>query len=610
MTSRKLDGAIQAAPRSFDTTESMSHDTATDFQRALKACRPALLWVAGFSLFINFLMLTPALYMLQVYDRVITSGSKETLLMLTLVAAFLLAVMGGLELVRSRLLVRVGNQLDTLVSGRLYRAMFARGLTSAGQASSQPLDDLRTVRQFVSGSGLFAFFDAPWVPIYLAILFMFNVWFGVFATCAGLLLLGLAITNEKATKGLLAEAGNEHIQAQAQAGSNLRNAEVLHAMGMLPAIMSRWETRHHASLVKQSQASDRASGLSNLSKVLRILAQSLILGLGALLVLDASVTPGMMIAASIIMGRALAPIDQMIGSWKSFVGCRDAYRRLNTLALETPAEQRRLSLPAPRGEVTVESLTAVPPGAEKAALHELDVRVAQGEHVGIIGPSAAGKTTLARVLLGIWPPQSGAVRLDGAKLEHWNREELGPHIGYLPQDIELFDGSVSENIARFGTVDDARVVAAAQKAGVHDMILRLPEGYDTPISAASGVLSRGQRQRVGLARALYGNPVLVVLDEPNANLDDAGERALSGALRQLKEEGVTLFVISHRRSVLGSVDKLLVLNEGRLRLFGPRDQVLARISQPGRVQAAKSKPSRHWAPYTPSYQREHDRNDG
>ncbi|MGR4069047.1 type I secretion system permease/ATPase [Billgrantia sp. C5P2] len=558
----------------------------------MSLCRSALLWVAGFSLFINLLMLTPALYMLQVYDRVIASGSKETLLMLTLVAIFLLAVMVGMDLVRSRLLVRAGNHLDTLVSRRLYRAMFRRGLASPDEGGGQPLDDLRTVRQFISGSGLFAFFDAPWVPIYLAILFIFDVWFGVFATGAGLLLLGLAIINEKASKRLLAEAGHEHIRAQAQVGSNLRNAEVLHAMGMLPAIMQRWEARHVTALVKQSQASDRSSGLSNLSKGLRILAQSMILGLGALLVLEASITPGMMIAASIIMGRALAPIDQMIGSWKGFVGCRDAYHRLDVLFRDVPAETRRLSLPAPKGEIAVEALTLVPPGAVKPVLRELDFQVARGEHVGIIGPSAAGKTTLARALLGVWPPESGAVRLDGADLRHWNRDELGPHIGYLPQDIELFDGTISENIARFGEADDTQVVAAAKKAGVHEMILRLPEGYETRIGTAGGSLSRGQRQRIGLARALYGRPVLVVLDEPNANLDDAGERALAEALRQLKAEGTTLFVISHRRSVLADVDKLMVLGDGQLRLLGPRDEVLARIAAPRPSQAMPSKASR------------------
>lgn len=568
-----------------------------ELTRALNTCRRSFLSVAGFSLVINLLMLTPAFYMLQVYDRVIATSSEATLFMLTLVAIVLFMVMGGLEFVRSRLLIRVGNCLDTLVSTRLYRAMFRHSLDVDGQQTAQPLDDLNTIRQFLSGSGLFAFFDAPWVPIYLGILFVFNVWFGVFASCAGVVLLVLAIVNEKATNSLLVEAGNENIQARALTNSNLRNAEVLHAMGMLPGIMRRWALKHYASLLKQSQASDRASTLTNLSRILRLLCQSMILGLGALLVLEGSITPGMMIAASIIMGRALAPIDQMIGSWRGFVGFRDAYRRLNVLFVQVPKEQRHLSLPAPHGDVAVEAVTVVPPGAHQAALEGIDIRVASGEHIGIVGPSAAGKSTLARVLLGVWPVQRGTVRLDGANIEHWNRDELGPYLGYLPQDIELFDGTISENIARFGEIDAEQVVAAATKAGVHDMILRLPDGYDTVIDAVSGSLSRGQRQRVGLARALYGNPVVVVLDEPNSNLDETGERALSHAMQCLKQEGVTLFVISHRRSVLTSTDKLLVLKNGRISLFGPRDQVIARLAQPQRSRAgvAASPEGRHLA---------------
>ncbi|MFC3282383.1 type I secretion system permease/ATPase [Litchfieldella rifensis] len=562
-----------------------SDNDLTELQRAMKACRHSFFSVAGFSLFINLLMLTPAFYMLQVYDRVIPTGSEETLLMLTLVVILLLTIMGGLELVRSRLLVRVGNRLDSLVSARLYRAMCRHSLDVGGRQTAQPLDDLRTVRQFLSGNGLFAFFDAPWVPIYLGLLFLFNVWFGVFATCAGAVLLALALANEKVTRTLLAEASDEHIQAQALANGNLRNAEVLHAMGMLPGIMRRWATKHHASLVKQSRASDRAGGLSNLSRVLRMLFQSMILGVGALLVLDGSITPGMMIAGSIIMGRALAPIDQMIGSWKGFLGWRDAYQRLDALFAQVPDERRYLSLPAPLGDMAIEDVTVVPPGARQAAIDGVDIRVARGEHVGIVGPSAAGKSTLARALLGIWPCQAGTVRLDGANIDHWNRDELGPHLGYLPQDIELFDGTISENIARFGEVDAEQVVTAATKAGVHDMILRLPDGYDTVIGATSGVLSGGQRQRVGLARALYGNPVVVVLDEPNSNLDEGGERALSQAMQCLKNEGVTLFVISHRHNVLKNVDKLLVLNDGQVSLFGPRDQVIARLTQPQRVRS-------------------------
>lgn len=530
-------------------------------------------------MFVNILMLVPPMYMLQVYDRVLTTQSEETLLMLTLVVVFLFMVMGGLELVRSRMLVRVGNRLDTNINSRLYSAMFRRSVVAQGQQSAQPLSDLTSLRQFLTGNGLFAFFDAPWVPVYLGVLFLFHPWLGIFATCAGIVLLILAIANEKATKGLLAEANSEHIKAQDLANSNLRNAEVLHAMGMLPGIMGRWAEKHHEFLAKQSQASDRAGALTNTSKVLRLLFQSMILGLGAYLVLQAEMTAGMMIAGSIIMGRALAPIDQMIGSWKGFVGARGAYGRLNELLTQIPEENRRMSLPAPRGDLAVETVAAAPPGVRMATIRGINFAVPEGEHVGIIGPSAAGKSTLARVLLGIWPTQVGSVRLDGAEVTQYNRDELGPHVGYLPQDIELFDGTISENIARFGEVDAEKVVKAAKKAGVHEMILELPNGYDTYISSTSGALSGGQRQRVGLARALYGDPVYIVLDEPNSNLDDAGERALSQTIAQLKQEGATLFVISHRTSVLKNMDKLLVMKEGQVSAFGPRDEVLAQFAK-------------------------------
>lgn len=566
---------------------------ATDLQRALRACRGSFVTVGFFSMFVNFLMLVPPMYMLQVYDRVLTTQSQETLLMLTLVVVFLFMVMGGLELVRSRMLVRVGNRLDTNINSRLYSAMFRRSVVAQGQQSAQPLSDLTSLRQFLTGNGLFAFFDAPWVPVYLGVLFLFHPWLGIFATCAGIVLLILAIANEKATKGLLAEANSEHIKAQDLANSNLRNAEVLHAMGMLPGIMGRWSEKHHEFLAKQSQASDRAGALTNTSKVLRLLFQSMILGLGAYLVLQAEMTAGMMIAGSIIMGRALAPIDQMIGSWKGFVGARGAYGRLNELLAQIPEENRRMSLPVPKGDVVVETVAAAPPGVRMATIRGINFDTPAGEHVGIIGPSAAGKSTLARVLLGIWPTQVGSVRLDGAEMMHYNRDELGPHVGYLPQDIELFDGTISENIARFGEVDPDKVVKAAKKAGVHEMVLELPNGYDTYISSTSGALSGGQRQRVGLARALYGDPVFIVLDEPNSNLDEAGERHLSQAIQHLKQEGVTLFVVSHRTSVLKNMDKLLVMKDGQVSMYGPRDEVLAQFARkPKPAQVSQSNNAR------------------
>lgn len=562
----------------------------TDLQRALKACKGSFVAVGFFSMFVNLLMLVPPMYMLQVYDRVLSTQSDDTLLMLTLLVIFLFAIMGALELVRSRILVRVGNRLDTMINERLYSAMFRRSLMAQGGQSAQPLNDLTSLRQFLTGNSLFAFFDAPWVPIYIGVMFLFHPWLGIFAICAGLILVALAVTNEKSTQKLLSEANSEHIQAQNLANSNLRNAEVLHAMGMLPGIMGRWSKRHHEFLAKQSQASDRAGALTNTSKVFRMMAQSLVLGLAALLVLKGELTGGMVIAGSILMGRALAPIDQMIGGWKGFVSARGAYKRLNELLNQIPDEQRRMTLPAPEGYVSVENVAAAPPGSRIATIRGINFAVDKGEHIGIIGPSAAGKSTLARVLLGIWPSQVGDVRLDGGDINQYNRDELGPHIGYLPQDIELFDGTISENIARFGDVDPQKVVAAAKKSGVHEMILELPNGYDTVISAGSGALSGGQRQRVGLARALYGNPVYMVLDEPNANLDDAGERALAESIAQVKAEGTTLFVISHRQSVLKHMDKLLVMKDGQVSMFGPRDQVLAQFAKKprGRVGQEKS----------------------
>ena len=570
----------------------------SDLRQALDGCRYSFLAVGFFSLFINLLLLVPPLYMLQVYDRVIPTRSEATLLMLTLVTVFFFLVMGGLELVRSRILVRVGNRLDKRIHMRLFSAMFRRSVLSRSQQTAQPINDLTNLRQFVTGNGLFAFFDAPWAPIYLAVLYLFHPWLGILATAAGLILLVLAIANEQGTSRLLAKANSEHIRAQALTDSNLRNAEVLHAMGMLPAIMGRWAGKHHEFLAMQSQASDRAGTLISLSKSLRLLFQSLILGLGAYLVLDGSLTPGMMIAGSILMGRALSPIDQMIASWRGFAGCRTAYQRLNELLLQIPAEPQRMSLPAPEGEVAVAALAAAPPGVRASTLRGISFTVAKGEHIGIIGPSGAGKSTLARVLLGVWPVQAGAVRLDGADIGRWNRSELGPHVGYLPQDIELFDGTIAENIARFGELKAEKVVAAARRAGVHEMILRLPDGYDTYIDAANGMLSGGQRQRVGLARALYGDPVLVVLDEPNSNLDDSGEQALARALEELKAQRVTLFVISHRRNVLRHVDKLLLLKEGRISMFGPRDRVLTQLARPhvvGPLGAAEKFPSRHFS---------------
>jgi ATP-binding cassette subfamily C protein EexD len=547
----------------------------------------AFLYIGLFSFVINLLMLVPPLYMLQVYDRVMMSRSNETLFMLTAIVVWLFLVMGLLEYVRSGLMIRLGSQLDAKLNRRLYGAMVDYALAKPGQGSAQAMSDLTNVRQFLTGNGLFAFFDAPWMPIYIAVLFMFHPVFGWFAVFAGSVLVVIAIFNERATKVPLAEANSLSIQSNQAVATQLRSVEVLHAMGMLGSLRERWLGKHLKFLGRQSDASDKAAVWANLAKSLRLLFQSLILGLGAYLAVHNEITSGMLIAGSIIMGRALAPIDQMIATWKQFGGARSAYERLEGLLAEFPDKKDPMSLPAPKGNISVEAAHLFPPGSKQQSLVNISFAVNAGEVLGVIGPSAAGKSSLARALMGVWPLASGKVRLDGADLNHYNRNELGPHIGYLPQDIELFEGTIAENIARFGEVDPEKVVQAAQLAGVHDMILRLPNGYNSPLGAGGIALSGGQRQRVGLARAMYGNPRFVVLDEPNSNLDDAGERALVQAVLNFKQMGTTVILITHRPGILGVTDKILLLVEGQVRAFGPRDDVLRALqNQPAAPAAA------------------------
>ena len=546
---------------------------------ALKACRESFLSVGFFSFFINALMLVPTFYMLQVYGRVITSGSLTTLSMLTLIMTGLVITLGCLEWTRSRIMVRVSNRLDMLLSRQVYKASFKRALESGGMdASAQPLNDLTGLRQFLSGNGLFAFFDAPWLPIYFAVMFMFHPWFGWVATGSALLLLLLAFVNERLTGPTLAQANKEHIGASLYTTKNLRNAEVIESMGMLETLMDRWWSRQKNVLLLQSWASDKGAMISTLSRSFRILVQSLILGLGAYLAVDHQVGAGLVFAGSVLLGRALAPIDLIIGSWKGFIAARSQYARLNAILASQQAQPERMSLPAPKGDVQVENLTVAAPGSNIAIIKNISFSVPAGCVVGIIGPSAAGKSTLARALLGIWAPLQGVVRLDGADISAWDKHELGPHIGYLPQDIELFEGSVSDNIARFTRVDSEKVILAATTAGVHDMILLLPDGYDTVIGGDGVVLSGGQRQRIGLARALYGSPRLIILDEPNSNLDEVGDRALIAALHRIRLSGATLFVITHRTNIVSQLDRLMVMSNGGLSLFGPRELVLTELN--------------------------------
>jgi len=560
----------------------------SDLEEALKLCKGAFISAAGFSLVINILQLVPTIYMLQLYDRVVPTGNHTTLLMLTLIMMVLFITMGTLEWVRSQILVRVSTRLETLLNERLFKVAYKQALYTGGQrASSQPLDDLTALRQFMTGNGLFAFFDAPWLPIYIALMFVFHWMYGWMAVFTAILLIIVAVVQEKATSKMLGEANNLAMAGRGLVNKNLRNAEVIESMGMLNNIQRRWLKGTNDVLVLQATASSRAGLISATSKLIRLSSQSLILAIGAYLVIENEITSGLMIGGSVLLGRALAPIDIVIGSWKGFIAARGQYARLNDMLRQIPADPERMSLPTPQGTFQFESAVVAPPGAKMAVLKGLTLNIAKGDVVGVIGPSGAGKSTFARALLGIWPCNQGKIRLDGADVFTWNRDELGPHIGYLPQDIELFEGTISENIARFGEVDPEKVVLAAKMADVHDLILHLPEGYDTMIGASGGNLSGGQRQRVGLARALYGEPQIVVLDEPNSNLDEVGEAALGNAIQRLKQKGATVIVITHRNNVLAHVDKLLILNDGVVSVYGPKEQVIAHLQQQ-QAQAAQA----------------------
>lgn len=559
----------------------------TELAEVLFSFRKAFYTAGLFSMFINVLGLVPSIYMLQVYDRVLQSRNVTTLVMLTLILLVFYTILGMLELARSKLLIRVGAQLDVKLNDRVFVASFEQNLKRAGGNAGQALNDLTNIRQFLTGNGLFAFFDAPWAPVYLLVIFMFSPWLGGFALLSAIALFSLAWATEMATRKPLAEAAMTAASAGSFATNNLRNAEVIEAMGMLDNLKRRWLVRQLKFLSLQNEASDKAAVISATTKATRIAVQSLMLGGGALLVIDGAMTPGSMIAGSILLGKALGPVELAIGIWKQLLSARTAYHRLEGLLQNNPVRDAGMSLPRPQGKLLVEGVTATPPGTQTVVLKQVGFAVSAGEVVGVIGPSASGKSTLARLMVGVWPTVAGKVRLDGADVFSWNKQQLGPAVGYLPQDIELFEGSIAENIARFGQVDSDKVVEAAQLAGVHEMILRFPKGYDTPIGEGGSSLSGGQRQRIGLARAMYGNPAFVVLDEPNSNLDEIGEAALVRAVLELKRRGTTVMLITHRTSILAAVDKLLLLVEGAVQLYGPRDQVLQAIQQRNQEAAAQ-----------------------
>ena len=558
--------------------------TSHELNHILNKCKQYFIYAGAFSAAVNILMLTPIIYMLTVYDRVVASGSLSTLAMLTILMVCLLAAVGGFEWVRSMILISASSRIETLLRKRISDATFERSLLTGGMvANAQPLSDLSALRQFLTGNGLFAFFDAPWFPIYIGVMFMFHPWFGVAGILSGLVMVALAYANESATNNLLKEANLESNQASNRFQGSLRNAEVVAAMGMSEDIRKRQDAMFDSVLEKQATASKKAGLLSGISKSFRLIVQSLLLGLGAYLTLNQQISPGMMIAGSLLLGRALAPVDMLVGTWKGFSVARTQYARLRELLEQIPAHPDTMSLPAPVGQLTVEQVSVAPPGSQALVVRGVTFELAPGEALGMVGPSASGKSSLARAILGIWPNRGGKVRLDGADIAAWNREELGPYVGYLPQDIELFDGTIADNICRFTGAEPGLIVAAAKLAGIHEMILHLPKGYDTVIGGAGGMLSGGQRQRIGLARAVFGNPKLLVLDEPNSNLDDQGEKELVEALRRIKSQGCTIVVITHRTMVLQCVDKILVMKEGAAVSFGPKDQVLASLMAPAAI---------------------------
>jgi len=546
----------------------------------LWALRREFMVVGLFSLVANLLLLSPTIYMLQVYDRVLVSRSELTLLVVSLFALFLFALMALAEWVRSRLLVRVGVRLDAALGTRVFNASFEANLRQSGPSAQRAFADLTEIRQFLTGNGIFAFFDAPWTPIYIAVLFLLHPLLGGVSIGFALLQLALAWFGHRRTVEPTAAASKAQGEVNQFLQGKLRNAEVIESMGMLAGLRERWQQRHRAHMARHGDAQSLAHRIAAISKWLRYSQQSLALGAGALLVIEGQLSPGAMIASNVLMSRALAPIDLLVGTWRSFLGARVAFERLEQLLQVHPERVAVPGRPEPTGVLSLHDVVASAPGRASPILQGVSLQAEPGSLTVVLGPSGSGKSTLARTIVGIWPDVRGEVLLDGQPLSRWSRSELGPRLGYLPQDIELFDGSIAENIARFADVDADRVIAAARSAGLHEMILRLPKGYDTTMGEAGGLLSGGQRQRIGLARALYGDPALIVLDEPNANLDDQGELALLQAVRELKTRGKTIFLISHRPGVVSLADRLLVLRDGQVQFQGSRDTVLAQMQAP------------------------------
>jgi ATP-binding cassette subfamily C protein len=543
----------------------------------MRAIRPAARTAFIFGLFINLLLFVSPLYMLQIYDRAIPSRSGITLAGLTVIALYLTVVYAALDMLRGRLMIRAGRLFDEKVAQPVFNALHRSQLAEPGGDRTRALRDVDSVREVVSGQGLIAVTDIPAIPIFVIVCFLLHPWFGVLSILAVLILVGLTALNETTTRTHLKAAHRASSRASASADAALRNGEVLRAMNMLGPIRDNWLKLHREAIDQSVAASDKGGRIGSATKFVRLAIQTAVLGSGAYLAIQREISPGAIIAASIIVGRVVGPAELLIGNWKGFIAARDAWERLTGLMDAHGRPPACLPLPTPKGHVEFDGVAVAPPGARAPVLQRLTFAIQPGETLAVLGPSASGKSSLARILCGVWQPVAGTVRLDGAELRHWDPEKLGEHIGYLPQDVELFSGTVAQNISRFGEARSEDIIAIAKLAGCHDMIQALPDGYNTEIGEGGANLSGGQRQRIGLARAFFGMPPLVVLDEPNANLDGEGETILVEALHRFRNAGRTIVLITHRPSVLASVDKVMVLAEGQMRLFGPRDEVLGRL---------------------------------
>lgn len=544
--------------------------------RAARAESRGLYWAVGlFSLFANMLMLTGPMYMLQVYDRVLGSRSEETLIALSILVLFLYGVMGILDYTRSRIMARVGARFQSRLDRRVFDAVVRKSAVAPDLRTQSGLNDLESVQRFMTSPLLIAFFDLPWTPIFIAGIFMFHPLLGALAVVGGAILILIALANQLLSKRPQINAGQAGQKATTMSDQLRIEAEMVQAMGMREAAFDRWQSARGTALASQIKATDIGGGFTSMTKTLRLFLQSAMLGLGAYLVLQNQMTPGAMIAGSILLGRALAPIETMLTQWPVFQAANKGWNSLAELLGAVRPEMTRTELPVPKARLVAKALTVIPPGEKTAALRGLNFELPPGSAMGVIGPSGAGKSTLARCLTGVWPPAGGSIRLDSAALDQYEPSALGRHIGYLPQRVQLFDGTIAENIARLSSEPNAaEVVAAAQKADAHKMILELPDGYDTRISAAQQRLSGGQVQRIGLARALYGKPVILVLDEPNSNLDNEGTAALNAAIRSLKADGHAVIIMAHRPAAIQECDLLLAIDGGVRTAFGPKDDVL------------------------------------